>query len=68
MSFIWPLTALGFVITTFAARYILHEQVTTLRWTGVALIVLGAALITLSGNPQTAASPETESKIQRAAD
>ena len=46
VSFIWPLTALGFVFTTLAARFILREEVPLLRWGGVLLIMLGAALIT----------------------
>jgi drug/metabolite transporter (DMT)-like permease len=46
VSFIWPLTSLGFVLTTLAARIILHEHVSALRWVGVVLIVLGAGLIT----------------------
>jgi hypothetical protein len=31
VSFIWPLTSLGFVLTTLAAKFILHEQVTLMR-------------------------------------
>ncbi len=46
VSFIWPLTSLGFVLTTLAAKCILHEEVSLLRWGGVLLIVLGAGLIT----------------------
>ena len=46
ISFIWPLTALGFVFTTVAAKFILGEQVSLLRWGGVLLIMLGAAVIT----------------------
>jgi drug/metabolite transporter (DMT)-like permease len=45
VSFVWPLTSLGFVLTTFAARFILHEPVSPLRWFGVFLIVLGAGTI-----------------------
>ena len=48
VSFVWPLTALGFVLTTLAAKFILHEEVSLLRWGGVFLIVLGAGLITYS--------------------
>ncbi len=48
VSFIWPLTSLGFVLTTIAAKFILHEQVSLLRWSGVLLIMLGAGLITYS--------------------
>jgi drug/metabolite transporter (DMT)-like permease len=48
VSFVWPLTSLGFVLTTLAARFILHEHVSALRWGGVLLIVAGAGLITYS--------------------
>ena len=48
VSFVWPLTSLGFVLTTLAAKFILHEHVSALRWGGVFLIVAGAALITYS--------------------
>jgi drug/metabolite transporter (DMT)-like permease len=48
VSFVWPLTSLGFVLTTLAARFILHEHVSFLRWGGVLLIVAGAGLITYS--------------------
>jgi drug/metabolite transporter (DMT)-like permease len=48
VSLIWPLTSLGFVITALAARLILKEEVSWVRWGGVLLIVLGAGLITWS--------------------
>jgi drug/metabolite transporter (DMT)-like permease len=48
ISFLWPLTALSFVFATLAAVWFLHEHVAPLRWGGVVLIMLGAALITYS--------------------
>ena len=45
VSLIWPLTSLGFIITTLAAKYLRHEDVSALRWGGVILIVAGAALV-----------------------
>ncbi|MBM3876989.1 MAG: hypothetical protein FJ386_09760 [Verrucomicrobia bacterium] len=48
VSLIWPLTALGFVITGLAARFILNEQISAARWAGIALIVAGAAIISWS--------------------
>jgi drug/metabolite transporter (DMT)-like permease len=48
VSFVWPLTSLGFVLTTIAAKVLLHEEVSLLRWGGVLLIMLGAGLITYS--------------------
>ena len=60
VSLIWPLTSLGFVITAVAARFIRHEEITALRWSGVALIVLGAGLVAWSEQrkaPPVAAPP-----------
>ena len=48
ISFLWPLTALSFVLTTFAALIFLRESVSSLRWAGVVFIVIGAALISYS--------------------
>lgn len=55
VSLIWPLTSLGFVITALAARFVRHEEVSALRWGGVAIIVVGAALVAWS--EQTKAKP-----------
>jgi drug/metabolite transporter (DMT)-like permease len=49
VSIVWPLTALGFVITSLAARIFLKEEISSIRWAGICLIVLGAALVTWSG-------------------
>src|SRR5213596_3742346 len=48
VSLIWPLTALGFVLTALAAKFILREDIHWTRWIGVTLIVIGAALVTFS--------------------
>jgi uncharacterized membrane protein len=48
VSFIWPLTSLGYGLTTLAARIFLREEVSWIRWAGVGLIILGAGLITYS--------------------
>jgi len=48
ISFLWPLTALSFVFATLAAMWFLHEQVSSVRWAGVVLIMIGAALISYS--------------------
>jgi uncharacterized membrane protein len=48
VSLIWPLTALGFVITALAAKLILKEEVSAVRWTGILLIVIGASLVSYS--------------------
>ena len=48
ISFLWPLTGLSFVFATLAAVWFLHEQVSSIRWLGVVLIMMGAALISYS--------------------
>jgi drug/metabolite transporter (DMT)-like permease len=48
ISFVWPLTSLSMVATTIAAIIILRERVSGMRWSGVVLMMLGAALITWS--------------------
>ena len=66
VSFVWPLTAVSFVMTTLAAQFFLHERVNTLRWSGVALIVLGAALISYGEHQkETSAPPAETNSIQQ---
>ena len=50
VSFIWPLTSLGLVLTVLAAHFIRNEEVSALRWTGVVLIVVGAAVVAWTGH------------------
>jgi drug/metabolite transporter (DMT)-like permease len=64
VSFIWPLTSLGFIVTTLAAEFILHEKVTAPRWAGVLLIAIGALLTSYSEATKTQhppAAPTTQS-------
>jgi drug/metabolite transporter (DMT)-like permease len=64
VSLIWPLTSLGFVLTTLAAKYIRHEQVSGLRWSGVFLIMAGAALVAYSEKAKSV-PPANEPAINR---
>ena len=48
VSLIWPLTALGFVLTALAARYLQQEYVSPTRWLGIGLIVVGVAVVSYS--------------------
>lgn len=48
ISFLWPLTGLSFVFATIAAMLFLGEHPSPIRWAGVALIVIGAGLISYS--------------------
>jgi len=57
ISFLWPLTALSFVMTTFAALIFLGERVSSIRWAGVVFIMIGAALISYSEHAKPKPSP-----------
>jgi|SRR5208282_4427836 len=59
ISFLWPLTALSFVLTTLAALIFLGEKVSSIRWAGVVFIVIGAALISYSEHAKTKPSPRS---------
>jgi undecaprenyl phosphate-alpha-L-ara4N flippase subunit ArnE len=63
VSLVWPLTSLGFVITALAARLVRHEEISGLRWAGVAIIVVGAALVALSDTSK-AKTNEPQAPIQ----
>ncbi len=49
LSVALPLQALNYVLVALLAKYLLHEQVSPLRWAGIALVCVGVMLITKSG-------------------
>lgn len=57
VSLVWPLTSLGFVITALAAKLILKEEVPAVRWAGIALIVIGASLVSYSDKMKSKPPP-----------
>ena len=51
LSFVLPVTAIGYVISVFLGKLFLHETITHQRWLGTLLIFAGALLVgTTSGN------------------
>jgi len=57
LSFILPMTAVGYVLAAVLGRFVLHETVSPWRWLAVILIFAGAALV--SSTPQsTTGKPE----------
>jgi drug/metabolite transporter (DMT)-like permease len=58
VSIVWPLTALGFVITSLAARIFLKEEISSVRWAEICLIVLGAGLVTWSAKQKESGAEE----------
>ncbi len=66
LSVALPLQALNYVLVALLAKYILHEQVSPLRWAGITLVCIGVMLITKSSadSKQTATAVTTTVKIE----
>jgi uncharacterized membrane protein len=45
LSYVLPVTAIGYVLNAVAGRIVLAEHVSLTRWTGTILIVAGSALV-----------------------
>ena len=45
ISFLYPLTALNYVIVTVGARIFFNERISLGRWTGIAVVVMGVAML-----------------------
>jgi drug/metabolite transporter (DMT)-like permease len=53
LSYVLPVTSIGYVLVAVAGKVFLHEQVSEKRWAGILLIVLGVALVSGGTSPQT---------------
>ena len=49
LTYVLPATSLGYVLLALIARFMLHEQVSLLRWLGIALISGGVSFV--AGGP-----------------
>jgi uncharacterized membrane protein len=49
LSFVLPVTAVGYVIAAFLGKAVLHEVVTGRRWLGTIFIFMGAILVGSTG-------------------
>jgi drug/metabolite transporter (DMT)-like permease len=47
ISFVIPASAMSYVVGTLGAKYILREEISAARWTGVVLVCTGVALVAL---------------------
>jgi drug/metabolite transporter (DMT)-like permease len=52
LSYVLPVTSIGYVLVAIVGKVLLHEQITAKRWAGIALIMAGVALVG-GGAPQT---------------
>jgi uncharacterized membrane protein len=45
LSYVMPVTAMGYVVTAFAARLFLGENVSPAHWVGIVLVTAGVTLV-----------------------
>jgi uncharacterized membrane protein len=66
LTYVLPATSLGYVLLALSARFVLHEQVSPLRWLGIALIsggvsfVAGGPALTSRKHKEGSHTPESE--------
>ncbi len=48
LSWAYPLLAMGYVLVLLFSRFVLHEQISPVRWAGTLVIVIGVYLISRS--------------------
>jgi uncharacterized membrane protein len=48
MSYVLPLTAVGYIANALLGRFVLQEQISATRWSGTFLIVAGTLLVSLT--------------------
>ena len=63
LSYVVPVTSIGYALTALAGQVFLHEAVGLKHWAGIALIVAGVALV--SGGTQVRTYPIHEAETRR---
>lgn len=58
LTYVLPATSLGYVLLALVAKFALHEQVSPLRWLGIALISGGVGFV--AGGPALTAKEHSE--------
>jgi drug/metabolite transporter (DMT)-like permease len=61
LTYVLPATSLGYVLLALVARFVLHEQVSPLRWLGIALITGGVGFV--AGGPSLTTHPHTAESV-----
>jgi drug/metabolite transporter (DMT)-like permease len=65
LTYVLPATSLGYVLLALVAKFLLHEQVSPLRWMGIALITAGVGFV--AGGPELTTHRPTEAETPGAA-
>src|SRR5437879_1484979 len=67
LSYVLPVTSIGYVLPAVVGRFFLHEQVSLLRWAGISLIMLGVILVGRTSPRTTLSQPAAEKDSQLSA-
>lgn len=53
LSYVLPVTSIGYVLVALVGKLFLHEEIDAMRWAGILLIVAGVALVSAATPPQS---------------
>jgi uncharacterized membrane protein len=53
LSYVLPVTSIGYVLVALTGKFLLHEQISLQRWAGIMLIMSGVALVSAGTPPQS---------------
>lgn len=62
LTYVLPATSLGYVLLALVATFALHEQVSPLRWVGIALITGGVGFV--AGGPSLTEHPHADAPCE----
>jgi len=57
LSYVLPVTSVGYVLTALSGRLFLGEQISIARWAGVTLIMMGVVLVGRTAHSTTGEEP-----------
>lgn len=64
LSVALPMQALNYVLVAVLAKYVLHEQISPLRWAGIFLVCVGVIMITKSSTAGSQQQAEVAGPVQ----
>lgn len=60
LSYVLPVTSIGYVLVALTGRFFLHETVSPMRWFGIVMIVAGVILVGRTPPSSSPALPDEE--------
>ena len=63
VSYIIPLTSIGYILTPLSALFFLQEKIPMLRWVGILLVCAGVAAVSLSDRSGNKEAVRTSSEM-----